>query len=104
MRPSQTGIEPIRARRVSGNAPVNDPIEAEASIVRPVRQMPRPGHGNRVTAGDQSVDVAHQHTAGELDGMLVVVAGTPWSLTRRRVAVVDVLRRNERDSAERVTR
>src|SRR5580693_1508523 len=49
-----------------GDPSVRDAIEAETAVRRPVRQMPGPGHGNGVLAGNQRLDVVSNHTTREL--------------------------------------
>lgn len=76
-----------------GDPPVDYPVETQAAEVRPVRKMPCPGRGDDVVSGDQRVDVITDHAADTLDGLLIVVASTLQSVTRRSMAVVDVIRR-----------
>jgi hypothetical protein len=66
-----------------GDQPLDDEVETEATVVRAIRQVPRPGNGHRVAPPDQRIDVIQDYTAPDLDGVLVVVAGTLRSMTRR---------------------
>src|SRR5215469_2075762 len=75
-----------------GDPPVGDAVQAHAAEVRTERKMPGPGCGDRVVAGDHRIDVVRHHTTREPDGVLVVIAGSLRSVTRWRVAVVDVVR------------
>jgi hypothetical protein len=76
-----------------GDQAFDDGIEAQATVVRTIGKVPGPGHSDGVVAGDQRIDVVRDHTARDLDRVLVVVARTLRSVTGRRVAIVNVIRR-----------
>jgi hypothetical protein len=78
-----------------GNPTLGHGVEAQPAEFRTVRKASSPGGGDRVLVGNQGVDVVSDHAPGEVDGMLVIVPGTLRPPTGRRVAVVDVVGRDD---------
>ena len=75
-----------------GNPTVAHGIEAEATELGTIRKVSGPRRGDSGLTGDQGLDVVSDHAPSELDGLLVIIPSTLRPPTRRRVAVIDVIR------------
>jgi hypothetical protein len=75
-----------------GDPAAGDSIEAQSAVIRSVREMANPHHGDGVIASNQRLNVVMNQTTRDLDGVLVVVASSLRPVTGRVMAVIDVIR------------